>query len=275
MLGSGLTTATRSTFLGTTDEPATHLRKASNYDRRFGYVAAFGAEVLELLAPGPGETVLDLGCGTGELTAAIRERGADAIGIDHDPAMVAVARERVGDAAVLVADGQDFTLDEPVDAVFSNAALHWMPRQEQVITCVRRALRPGGRFVAELGGAGNVASVRAALAAALTEAGLETPPNPWYFPTTAQHASLLEAGGFRVVRIEHFPRPTPLRECPDGVVDWLRMFGESLTAHVPPGQVDGVLQRVSELTGQQTGRPWIADYWRLRFVAVAAPAEPA
>ena len=153
--------------------------------------------------------------------------------------MVAAARDRLGDDRVLLADGHAFALPEPVDAVFSNAALHWMPRPAEVIGRVRAALRPGGRFVAELGGAGNIDAILEALGAAMAEAGLPALECPWYFPTPGQYATLLEAGGFRVARMEHFPRPTPLAGGPDGLADWLTMFGGRLTAPGPGGRAAG------------------------------------
>src|SRR5215218_2330954 len=173
------------------------------YQRQFGFVSALAGDLVELLDPRPGETVLDLGCGTGELGARIAAAGARVWGLDTDPAMVAAARERLGPERVLLADGHDFSLPEPVDAVFSNAALHWMPRPAEVIARVRAAVRPGGRF-----------------GAALAEAGLPTPPTPWYFPTPGRYATLLEAGGFRVARMEHFPRPTPLEGGDQALADW-------------------------------------------------------
>jgi SAM-dependent methyltransferase len=239
--------------------------------RQFGFVSAMGGDVLALLDPAPAETVLDLGRGTGELAAAIAATGARVLALDSDPAMVAAARRRLGHDRVLLADGHAFTLPEPVDAVFSNAALHWMPRPAEVTARVHAALRPGGRFVAELGGAGNIATILEALAAAMAEAGLPEPACPWYFPTPGQHTTLLEAGGFRVARIEHFPRPTPLAGGPDGLAHWFTMFGGQLTAQVPAAELPGVLARAGELAAPRLRRDgrWIADYWRLRFVAVA------
>ena len=143
------------------------------------------------------------------------------------------------------------------------------------MACVRAALRPGGRFVAEMGGAGNIAEILAAVGAALAEAGLPEPASPWYFPTPAQQAALLEGAGFRVARMEYFPRPTPLADCPDGLADWLEMFGRSLTAGVPADRLPRVLARVNELAAPRPrlrrDGEWFADYWRLRFVAVADP----
>lgn len=252
---------------------------ADRYQRQFGFVSAFGGDVLELLDPVPGEAVLDLGCGTGELAAELERRGARVLALDSDPAMVAAARRRLGDDRVLLADGHDFTLPEPVDAVFSNAALHWMPRPAEVAARVRAALRPGGRFVAELGGAGNIDAILEALEAAMAEAGLPGSACPWYFPTLAQYATLLEAAGFRVARMEHFPRPTPLDGGCDGLAGWLAMFGGSLTAAVPADLRERVVARTGELAAPRLWRDgrFVADYWRLRFLAVAGgdAARPA
>jgi trans-aconitate methyltransferase len=206
-----------------------------------------------------------------ELAARIAAAGARVWALDADPAMVAAARERLGPERVVLADGHDFSLPEPVDAVFSNAALHWTPRPAEVIARVRAALRPGGRFVAELGGAGNIDAILEAFGAALAEAGLPTPPKPWDFPTPGRYATLLEAGGFRVARMEHFPRPTPLGGGEGALADWLAMFGRSLTAAVPPDLHARVVARTAELAAprlRHDGR-WVADYWRLRFVALA------
>ena len=249
---------------------------ADRYQRQFGFVSGMAGDLVELLGPRPGELVLDLGCGTGELAAAIAATGARVLALDSDPAMVAAARRRLGEDRVQQADGHAFTLAEPVDAVFSNAALHWMPRPAEVIGRVRAALRPGGRFVAELGGAGNIDAILDALGAAMAEAGLPAPACPWYFPTPAEYATLLEAGGFRVAMMEHFPRPTPLAGGPGGLADWLAMFGGRLTAGVPEAALAGVVARAGELAAPRLrrGDGWVADYWRLRFVAVAGAGTP-
>lgn len=245
---------------------------AELYDAKFGYVSSLAGGVVQLLAPQPGEIILDLGCGTGELAEGLRARGCRVVLVDSDPAMAEAAGRRLGQRAIL-ADGHGFTVDEPVDAVFSNAALHWMMRPAEVITSVRAALRPGGRFVAEMGGAGNVATVVDSLRAALAEFGLaDGMRSPWYFPEPEEYRRLLEDNGFRVTNIEHFPRMTAIAADDDGIVGWLRMFGSVLTAHVPAERVPDVLARTAELAAPTLLRDgvWNVDYHRLRFAAVAA-----
>jgi trans-aconitate 2-methyltransferase len=168
------------------------------YDKSFGFISRYGTDLLELLRPRPGERILDLGCGTGALAAQIAARGSHVIGIDSDPDMVARAQAQYPALRFECADGGNFLLEEPVDAVFSNAALHWMKAPQAVIDCVARALRPGGRFVAEMGADKNVATITEALYQALAELGVDRAAVdfPWYFPRTGAYVALLEAGGF-------------------------------------------------------------------------------
>lgn len=248
---------------------------ADRYARQFGFVSSLAGGVFDLLDPQPGETIVDLGCGTGELAARIRDAGSRVIAIDSDPAMVEAAMRRLG-SDVQLADGHNFTIPEPADAVFSNAALHWMARPSEVLRSVRAALRTGGRFVGEMGGAQNVAVIIAALRTALAERNLASRFRaPWYFPTVDEYAGLLRSNGFSVARLEHFPRPTELSDCPDGVADWVRMFGNTMIDHVPVDELPSVLDRVNELAAPtllRDGR-WYADYFRLRFVAIADTAN--
>lgn len=238
---------------------------AETYDRDFGFVSAYGAQLVDWLAPQPGESVLDLGCGTGELAAQIAARGAQVIAIDSDPAMVDVARRRLPGAEVRLADGHDFTVDPPVDAVFSNAALHWMGMPVEVIGCIRDAVRPGGRFVAEMGAAGNIAAMTQAVEQACAEAGVPAPHWHWFFPTPAEYAALLEDAGFEIRILEHFDRPTRLNG-PDGFLEWWQMFAGALVSDLP----EGVMARAAEIARPRLWRDdaWWADYRRLRFRAV-------
>jgi trans-aconitate methyltransferase len=239
------------------------------YARHAGFVPALGAPVLELLDPQPGERVLDLGCGDGVLTQEIAARGAVVVGVDASPDMVAAARARGLDARLMA--GEALAFDGGFDAVFSNAALHWMRDADAVISGVARALRPGGRFVGELGGHGNVAAIVVALTAAAEELGLDGARlNPWFFPTPAAYAKRLERGGFAVETIELIPRPTPL---PSGLAGWLLTFARPYLAAVPPAEQGRFLARVEALAAtalEDEAGGWTADYVRLRFRALRA-----
>ena len=239
----------------------------ARYARSARFVSDLGEPLLALLAPQKGERVLDLGCGDGALTERIVAFGAEVIGVDGSAEQVAAARARGLDARV--ADGQKLGLEAEFDAVFSNAALHWMQDQRAVFDGVRRALKPGGRFVCEMGGAGNVEHIRSALAAALKRRGLDAEAaDPWVFPDVAEHRALLEACGFTVRSIERFARPTPL---PGEMADWLEVFARAFLAQVSEADRSALLAEVSDALQPalwNAAGGWTADYVRLRFHAV-------
>ncbi len=246
---------------------------ATAYDHTFSFVTRYGQGVLEDLAVQPGERVLDLGCGTGELTARIAAGGAEVVGLDLDADMIRRAREQHPQLRFEIGDAQAFVRPggiEGFDAVFSNAALHWMLRPAAVIERVRAALRPGGRFVAEAGGRGNVAGVEQALQRAREESGLPAVASPWFFPSIATYARLLEEGGLEPQRMSLHDRPTPLVEGESAMRDWMTMFGSPFLRDLAAAQRERVLTRAAELlrpTLWQQGR-WLVDYRRLRFLAV-------
>jgi SAM-dependent methyltransferase len=236
------------------------------YAKNARFVSDLGQPVLELLAPQPGERVLDLGCGDGVLTEKVMAKGASVVGVDGSTPQIAAARARGIDARVM--DGQALAFEREFDAVFSNAALHWMRESDAVIRGVARALRPGGRFVGEFGGHGCVAKILAAVEAALGRRGIDAARlNPWYFPTAEEYAARLAAGGFEVGYIALIPRPTAL---PGDLRGWLETFCESFTAALAPGDRAALLDEVQEALRPQLcdaeGR-WSADYVRLRFSA--------
>jgi trans-aconitate methyltransferase len=236
------------------------------YELNARFVSELGAPVVELLAPRLGERILDLGCGDGFLTERLAALGCDVVGVDASAEQVAAARRRGLDARVARAEALAF--DAEFDAVFSNAALHWVKDARGAIAGVARALRPGGRFVAELGGAGCVAAIRAALAAALGRRGLDAAAlDPWFFPSAEAYAALLEEGGFGVRTIALFPRPTPL---PGDVSAWLETFAQPFLAPCAPDERAAVVAEVREALRPALFDPergWTADYVRLRFAA--------
>jgi trans-aconitate methyltransferase len=242
------------------------------YAKNARFVAELGAPVVELLAPKPGERILDLGCGDGALTLAL-SRLCDVVGVDSSPEQISAARSLGLDARV--ASGEQLEFSNEFDAVFSNAALHWMKRADKVIAGVHAALKPEGRFVGELGGHGCVAKIRTALVAALCRRGIDGESRvPWYFPTPGDYATRLERGGFRVDWMALVPRPTPL---PGDVVGWLETFGESFTSCLPIEARAGYLSEVRaqlEPELRDGAGTWIADYVRLRFTATRVMTRP-
>ncbi|MEX1109291.1 MAG: class I SAM-dependent methyltransferase, partial [Dongiaceae bacterium] len=231
-----------------------------------GFVAALGEAVLDWLDPKPGERILDLGCGDGELTEKLAARGAIVVGVDASAEQIAAAQARGLDARIM--DGARLVFDHEFDAVFSNAALHWMRDPDAVIEGVARGLKPAGRFVGEFGGKDNVAAIVNALAAALARRGIHAGAlNPWYFPDESEYRARLDRHGFVVERIERFARPTPL---PGEIGAWLETFAESFLAAVPPADRPALLAELAREAApllQDTEGRWHADYVRLRFAA--------
>jgi SAM-dependent methyltransferase len=165
--------------------------------------------------------------------------------------------------------GEALTFDGAFDAVFSNAALHWMTQPNAVIAAVHRALVPGGRFVAEFGGAGNVAAVLEALLATLDARGLDgRSVVPWFFPTPEDYGTRLARAGFMVKRMVHFARPTDL---PGDMTRWLDVFAPHFDALLPANEVPDFHVEVAQRTRQRLydaqRQVWWVDYVRLRFIA--------
>jgi trans-aconitate methyltransferase len=236
------------------------------YERHARFVSELGAPVVELLAPRAGERILDLGCGDGVLTSKLAAAGARVLGLDTSEAFVAAARKLGLDARVQ--SGEDLRFTAEFDAVFSNAALHWMKRADAVVDGVWRALVPGGRFVGEFGGARCVQTIRSALVEALDRRGVDGEAAvPWYFPDVPEYRGRLEARGFQVSSILLIDRPTPL---PGDIVGWLETFAENFTGKLPMAERPAYLEEVRQVLEPKLRRPdgvWVADYTRLRFVA--------
>jgi trans-aconitate methyltransferase len=241
---------------------------ATAYADTGSFVPALGAGVLEWLGVREGERILDLGCGDGALTARIAALGADVTGLDASPEMLESARER--GLPVQLGNAEALPFEREFDAVFSNAALHWVRDQDAMLAGVQRALKPGGRFVAEMGGQGNIAAIRVALMAVLERhgfGGLEDGVN--YYPAPSAYAKRLERHGFQVERMELIPRPTPLKT---GMRAWLETFRSGVIAAVPEPMRDRVLDETVALLESalrdEEGN-WTGDYVRLRFIARA------
>jgi trans-aconitate methyltransferase len=242
----------------------------ARYERHAAFVAELGQPVVDLLAPRAGDRVLDLGCGDGRLTEALVAAGCVVVGVDSSEEQVAAARARGLDARVMDAQALDF--EGEFDAVFSNAALHWMKQPARVLDGVRRALRPAGRFVGELGAHGNVSTVCAGVAEALGRRGLRYGDlDPWYYPTADEYRLALEEAGFAVESLVTFARPTTL---PGDLTGWLETFARAFLAPLPDAERPRFCREVAGALAPALSRPdgtWFVDYVRLRFAARKAP----
>jgi SAM-dependent methyltransferase len=248
------------------DASARQVWDAETYARHARFVSDLAGPVLEWLAPRAGERILDLGCGDGVLSAELARHGARVLGVDTSEQLLAGATGRGVETRRV--DGQDLPFAAEFDAVFSNAAIHWMSDAAAVIDGVFRALKPGGRFVAEFGGHGNVAAVTTAMrAVAWRRGGDAALAGPWFFPSVAVYREMLEEKGFRVARIGLFPRPTPLAT---GMTAWLRVFRRPFFAQFGADE-ELVLSEVEQLLApslRDAKGNWTADYVRLRVEAV-------
>jgi trans-aconitate methyltransferase len=234
------------------------------YDDRHSFVWKKAADLIDLLDPQPGERILDLGCGTGHLTAQIAERRAEVIGLDASASMIAQARQNYPKLKFVLADARKFELGSGFDAVFSNAALHWIPEPAPVIASVARALKPGGRFVLEMGAKGNIARIVEALTTVL-----EAAQNPWYFPTAAEYASVLEQQGFEVEALWTIERWNKLEHPERGLREWLEMFAGSWFEGIPAKARGSLITEIESRLRPTLFRDnaWWADYRRLRVIA--------
>ena len=243
---------------------------AEAYGQNGAFVHGMAGGVLEWLAAQPGERILDLGCGDGQLTARIAATGAEVVGLDASPQMAAAARSR----GIKVDEGHAESLPYPqhiFDAVFSNAALHWVRDQDAMMAEVRRVLKPGGRFVAEMGGQGNIAAIRVALMATLAHHGFDgREDNVNYYPTPDAFTRRLQRHGFNVGKIALIPRPTPLPE--DGMRAWIRTFRRGVLDTLPEAMRETIVEETVALLEpalRDEDGNWTADYVRLRFIARA------
>jgi len=225
---------------------------------------------VELLQPQPGERILDLGCGMGQLTAAIATHGSMVQGMDMSQAMIAAAQQNYPHLTFSVADARHFLVENPLDAVFSNAVLHWVAEADRVIDRVWRSLRPGGRFVAEFGGKGNVQCILGALDKGFEAIAQPAPRNPWYFPSLSKYATQLENQGFEVQYAALFDRPTVLEAGSEGLANWLRMFASGLLAELTAEQQRQVIRTAEDHLRPTLyeGDRWTVNYRRLRVVAI-------
>lgn len=243
---------------------------SERYLNRHAFIIERGRALLDLLAPQAGERILDLGCGTGDIAQTLSESGARVVGVDASVEMIAAARERFPALDFSVEDAAALPFEAEFDAVFSHAVLHWVTRADDAISGMRRALKPGGRLVAEFGGWRNCAALEGAFAESLRRQAGREYRSPWFFPSLADYATRLEANGFIVRAAWHFDLPTPLQG-EDGLRQWVLQFLPRQLARLDSAAHEAVLAGMEYALRQTLWRDgaWQADYRRLRLVAEA------
>jgi trans-aconitate methyltransferase len=242
------------------------------YNSKHAFVYQYGENLIDLLAPKAGEYILDVGCGSGQLTVKIHEISRKVVGIDSSAEMIADAQSKYPGVEFKVADAANFSFDQPFDAIFSNAALHWVTNYKGAVRCMHENLKTGGRLVLEMGGKGNIQIIINQLRVSLQQRGFEKQAalTLWYFPSIGEYTSLLEKQGFLVRLAQHYDRPTELADEATGIIDWLSMFAAAFFEGVPEDDQATIKAEVQEKIRPFCFKKgtWYADYKRLRIVAV-------
>ena len=241
---------------------------AGLYDEKHSFVSQFAGGVVQWLAPQAGEKILDLGCGTGDIAHQLSQQGVHIIGIDQSENMVQQAQRKYPGIPFEIKDAVNIQYINEFDAVFSNATLHWVKPPKMALQCIFDALKPGGRFVAEFGGKGNVQKITDEIISQLGSS-FKADQFPWYYPSIGEYSALMEEVGFRVTHAQHFDRPTPLNG-DNGLRNWIEMFAASMFDSVPIEAkveilvtIEKNLRKVLFLNDQ-----WVADYKRIRVMGI-------
>lgn len=246
--------------------------KPKLYNEKHSFVYQYGEDLIKLLDPKETERILDLGCGSGQLTSKISELAKETIGIDKSEEMIMDAKSKFPSIEFQVADASDFRFDEKFDSIFSNATLHWVKNFKSSIECMYENLNPNGKIVLEFGGKGNVQTIVNELRKSLKIRGYnrQSDLDLWYFPSIGEYATELESAGFRVLFAEHYDRPTELADKNFGIKDWISMFAESFFIEVLENHIEEIKNEVQEKIKDKCliNGKWYADYKRIRIVAI-------
>ncbi len=241
------------------------------YNQKHAFIYQYGESLVDILSPQPGERILDVGCGTGQLTNLISQKGALVVGIDSSQEMIAQAQASYPGIEFQVMDALKLPFKENFDAIFSNAVLHWIQPPKKVAQKLFQSLKPGGRMVVELGGKGNIQRIMQALKTQflLRAYELNASINIWYFPSLGEYTTLLEKVGFVVQWAHYFDRDTELDDAANGIQDWIKMFGGAFFTGIPANEQEDIIQAAQETLRETNYHhdKWFADYKRLRIVA--------
>lgn len=245
---------------------------AKLYNEKHSFVYDYGKDLIKLLNPKADECILDLGCGSGQLTSEISKKAKEAIGLDSSPEMIKTARLNFPALEFQLGDATNFHFKCKFDSIFSNATLHWVVDYGSAINCMYANLKPGGKLVVEFGGKGNVQIITEQLRKTLKNKGYTNQSNQqvWYFPSLSEYTTHLEEVGFEVVFAQLYDRRTELADEKNGIKDWISMFGSTFFIGVSTIDKEEILSEVQEalkLILLREGK-WYADYKRLRVVAI-------
>lgn len=246
--------------------------KPKLYNEKHSFVYQYGEDLIKLLDPKATQRILDLGCGSGQLTSKISELAKETIGIDKSAEMIMDAKSKFPNIEFQVADAGNFRFSKKFDSIFSNATLHWVKNFKSAIACMYENLNPNGKVVLEFGGKGNVQIIVNELRNSLKMRGYNSQSNLdlWYFPSIGEYSTELESAGFRVLLAEHYDRPTELADENSGIKDWLSMFAESFFIGVSENHIEEIKNEVQEKIKDKCfiNGKWFADYKRIRIVAI-------
>lgn len=246
--------------------------KPDLYNEKHSFVYNYGENLIQLLAPKENERILDLGCGSGQLTFKINEMARETIGIDKSAEMISDAKSKFPNIEFQVADASNFNFKKKFDSIFSNATLHWVKNYKNAIKCMYENLNLDGKIVVEFGGKGNVQTIINQLRNSLITRGYteQSRLDLWYFPSIGEYSTELESAGFRVLFAEHYDRPTELADENSGIKDWISMFGESFFNGVSKNHIEEIKNEVQNNLKEKCliGGKWFADYKRIRVIAI-------
>lgn len=243
---------------------------ATEYYAKHDFVFKYGESLLSLMPAAPGK-VLDIGCGTGELSQELAEAGFDVVGVDQSEAMLEKAIAHFPAVEFELGDILNYA-GKPAqyDALFSNACFHWIRAQDRLANVMHRLLKPNGILVAEFGGVGNIQTIADGFKTELAKFGIDY-QSPFYFPSVSEYRDLLTRHGFQQVDLEAYDRPTPLKDGRAGLRNWVAQFFASDLEQLSPDQQNDLFDHLDEALEEKLwhGDHWEADYRRLRVRAQA------
>lgn len=238
------------------------------YDKKHDFVAEYGKGLLEFIPHNPKQTILDLGCGTGTLTAQLADMCDKVIGVDSSQSMIEKAKFQFGDIEFIVCNALDLPYENKFDVAFSNAVFHWINDHDALLESIYKALKPQGLLVCEFGAKGNIATIENAFLKVCNRLGYHYVPK-FNFPTADTFGAMLQTHGFTIEKIYEYDRPTILKDSEQGLSNWIKQFFASELAEMPENIQTQVIKEMEERTRDAlwNGESWVADYRRLRAIA--------